>query len=70
MSAKRWRTPSAKSGELNVVYGKEPHDNPDILYCWCGESQMGRDSRMSSSFFENMKGFDDMNLRQELERRG
>lgn len=29
---KRWRTPKAKNGELRVVWGKLPHDNPDVLF--------------------------------------
>jgi len=67
---KRWRTPKARPGELKVSYGKEPHDIPDIFYCYGGEGATSSDSRMLSNFFEGTKGLFGRNLRQELEHRG
>lgn len=66
---KRWRTPKAKPGELKIAYGQECGDL-DLYYCHGGAGADKRDSRMLSHFVEGVKGFDDRNLRQELEHRG
>ena len=67
---KRWRKPTAKTGELKVAFGKYEGEL-DIFYCYPeNESGMSRDSRMLSAFFEWLKGYDGLTLRQELERRG
>ena len=41
---KRCRKPTAKPNELKVEWGKLPHENPDIIYCW-GENVPKVDSR-------------------------
>lgn len=43
---KRFRLPKLKDGELRVYWGKLPHDSPDIVYEWKGDSSMRRDSRL------------------------
>jgi len=67
---KRYRTPKTKPGELKVVYGKLLNDNPDILYCHGGEGADKADARLLAHFFENVNWPNDLNLGQELERRG
>lgn len=42
MKAKRFRTPTAKPGELLVRYGKVPHDAPDVVIAW-GDGVSKRD---------------------------
>lgn len=66
---KRWRAPNAKKGELLAKYGKE-YGELDIYYCWNGDEQMGRDSKMLAHAFESIDIFDGNNLREELEKRG
>lgn len=41
---KRYRRPKLKDGELRVYWGKLPHNNPDIVIEWLGDSSMKRDS--------------------------
>ncbi|GAF99915.1 unnamed protein product [marine sediment metagenome] len=67
---KRFRNPSAKPGELKVVYGKTPHDNPDLFYCHGGDGAKPCDSRLLSHFFERVAYFEGRNMRQELALRG
>lgn len=43
---KRFRRPTLKDGELRVYYGKLPHDNPDVIYAWQGDSSMKRDNAL------------------------
>lgn len=31
---KRLRTPKAKPGELKAQWGRLPHDDPDMVFCW------------------------------------
>lgn len=66
---KRWRTPSAKPGELKIAYGKEYADL-DVFYCHGAAGADKCDSRLLSYFFEGIKGYDGLNLREELVRRG
>lgn len=68
---KRWRAPNAKPGELKIAYGKEPHDSPDLIYCWSGNGATKRDANMLMYFF----GFatlpeSKLTLVKELESRG
>lgn len=68
---KRWRTPSAKPGELKIAYGKEKYDSPELMFCYGGSGATKRDTNMLMYFFceatlpENKK-----NLVAELESRG
>lgn len=66
---KRWRSPTAKPGELKVVFGKADGDL-DIFYCHGGAGAARPDARMLSSFFESLEGLHGNTLRQELELRG
>jgi len=43
---KRLRKPKLKDGELRIYWGRLPHDNPDIIFAWQGDSSMKRDSRL------------------------
>lgn len=43
---KRFRRPKLKDGELRVYWGKLPHDSPDVIYEWKGDSSMRRDSSL------------------------
>lgn len=43
---KRFRRPKLKDGELRIYYGKLPHDAPDVVYAWQGDSSMKRDTRL------------------------
>lgn len=69
---KRYRKPTAKTGELLVKYGNDCGDE-DLFYCHpengCG---MKRDSKMLMIAFERTVIFqeDGRTLRQELEARG
>lgn len=47
---KRLRKPKLHNGELRVYWGKLPHDNPDVIYAWQGDSSMKRDSAMLCYF--------------------
>lgn len=69
MSRKRWRTPSAKPGELKVAFGQE-HGELDLYYCHGGAGSGRADSRLLSLAFESTNILDGRNLRQELEARG
>lgn len=69
MSNKRWRTPSAKPGELKVAFGQE-HGELDLYYCHGGGGAGRADSRLLSIAFESTDIIDGKNLRQELQDRG
>lgn len=43
---KRFRKPVLKDGELRVYWGKLPHENPDVIFAWQGDSSMRNDSRL------------------------
>lgn len=43
---KRFHRPKLKDGQLMVYWGKLPHDVPDIIIHWQGDSSMSRDSRL------------------------
>lgn len=43
---KRLRKPKLQDGELRVYWGKLPHDNPDVVFAWQGDSHMKRDSSL------------------------
>jgi hypothetical protein len=43
---KRLRKPKLKDGELRMYWGRLPHDCPDVIYAWQGESSMRRDSAL------------------------
>ncbi|WP_374349202.1 hypothetical protein [Chitinimonas sp.] len=43
---KRFRRPKLKDGELRVYWGKLPHDCPDVIFAWQGETSMKGDSRL------------------------
>ena len=45
MSAKRWREPKAKDGELKAQWGKLQHDTPDLCYAW-GDGCSRRDGHL------------------------
>jgi hypothetical protein len=68
-----------RDGELKMYWGKEPHDSPDIILAWQGDSTMRGDTRLlhyymcsqkpdvfSKQPFANMKP----SLLEELEARG
>lgn len=46
MKVKRLRKPKLKDGELAIYWGREPHDSPDIMFAWCGDVSMKRDSKL------------------------
>jgi len=66
---KRWRTPTAKPGELKIAFGKHEGEI-DLFYCNGGEGADRADARLLSNFIESVTYFEDRNLRQELEHRG
>ncbi len=44
---RRYRTPTAKPGEIKIAYGKpDRHDAPDICAAWGGEGADKSDARM------------------------
>ena len=47
---KRFRKPKLKDGELRIYYGKLPHDNPDVVLAWQGDSMMKRDTALLHHF--------------------
>lgn len=51
---KRYRTPKAKPGELKVQWGKLPHNNPDLCYCW-GEGVSRADSSLLHYTFSSKR---------------
>jgi hypothetical protein len=65
---KRFRSPTAKEGELLAKYGRHEGDL-DIFYCYNGAG-MKPDSRLLSNAFENTKIFEGKSLRQLLVERG
>ena len=44
--AKRYRKPKLKDGELRIYYGKVPHENPDVILAWQGNSGMKCDTNL------------------------
>lgn len=66
---KRYRTPTAKAGELLVKYGKEFGDE-DLFYCYGGEGATHGDSNLVMSAFNNEKLYNGNGLIKELELRG
>lgn len=52
---KRFRRPVLKDGELRVYWGKLPHDSPDIIYEWKGNSSMRYDSRLLHYHFSSRR---------------
>lgn len=76
---KRFRKPILKDGELRVYYGKLPHDEPDVVFEWRGDSSMMRDTRLLYSvlacpkpdlFAKPLFSKMEPSLLQELEARG
>ena len=43
---KRLRKPKLKDGELRMYWGRLPHDNPDVVLAWQGNSMMKRDTAL------------------------
>ena len=43
---KRLRKPKLKDGELRIYWGREPHDEPDVMYAWQGDYTMKHDSKL------------------------
>lgn len=48
---KRYRHPKLKDGELRVYWGRLPHESPDIIFAWQGDSAMRADSRLLNIAF-------------------
>lgn len=48
---KRLRKPKLKDGELRVYWGRLPHDNPDVVFAWQGDSMMKRDTSLLCNMF-------------------
>ena len=77
---KRYRTPTAKPGELKVGYGrKDRHCSPSLVYVWGGGGAQKPGARVLGSAFEDKRhgyAFPSMALEQrpslieELEARG
>lgn len=66
---KRWRTPTAKPGELKASYGRTSAMGLDIYYT--NEPPAGRpDARVLAYAFEDTDVFDGRSLRQVLIDRG
>lgn len=80
MSSKRYRTPTAKRGELKAAYGRvDRHNNPSLVYIWGGGGAQSPDARILASAFEDkrhgysfptMKPEERPSLVEELEARG
>lgn len=77
---KRWRTPSAKAGEIKIVYGKaDRHSDPDMVVAWGAGTDMRctarlfmsalHDKRMARDF-PSMEIIYEPSLVEELEARG
>jgi len=47
---KRWRAPKAKPGELKIVWGKFPHNEPEVCVAW-GEGTSKRDAILALNNF-------------------
>jgi len=77
---KRYRTPTAKPGELRASYGRaDRHSTPSVVYTWGGAGAAKGDARMLASFIEDkrkeyafpsMQIEDRPSLIEELEARG
>lgn len=76
---KRFRKPKLKDGQLLVYWGKLPHDEPDVIYSWQGDSSMKRDnallfyhfgSRRPDPLAKPLYSKMEPSLLEELERRG
>ena len=51
---KRLRTPMTKPGELKVQWGKLPHENPDMVFCW-GDGSSKHDSNLLHYFMASKR---------------
>jgi hypothetical protein len=51
---KRWRAPKAKPGELKIAWGKLPHDDPDLVFCW-GAGCSKRDGNLLHYIFSGKR---------------
>jgi hypothetical protein len=77
---KRYRTPTAKPGEVKIVYGRASHyDQPDLCAVWGGKGAAKPDARMvmhalteprSEYCIKTMKRVPAPSLIEELEARG
>lgn len=68
---KRWRTPTAKPGELKAAYGRSEYDTSlDLQYAWGADGAGKADARVLMSALEDADVFDGKNLRQVLTDRG
>jgi hypothetical protein len=77
---KRYRTPTAKPGELKAGYGREDrHCSPSLVYVWGGKGAQKPDARVLASALEDKRqgyAFPSMAIEQrpslieELEARG
>lgn len=71
MSAKRYRVPSAKPGQLIARFGKvDSYNDPSIVYAWGSEGASKPDSRLLSEALERAPVYDGRSLVEELEARG
>ncbi|WP_311270336.1 hypothetical protein [Sphingobium sp. WCS2017Hpa-17] len=44
---KRWRTPTAKPGQIKIVYGRvDRHNNPDLCVAWGAGTDMKCTARL------------------------
>lgn len=66
---KRYRTPTAKDGEILVKYGQE-FGSEDLFYCYGGCGATHGDSNLVMSAFNNEKLYKGNSLIEELELRG
>lgn len=77
---KRYRTPTAKPGELKAAYGRaDRYSEPSVVYVWGGDGAAKGDARMLASLIEDkrkeyafpsMQIEDRPSLIEELEARG
>lgn len=72
MSGRRYRTITAKPGELRAAFGRDDArgNSPDIMYAWGGGGSSSPDGRVLSNAFEEAIVFDGKPLRKVLEERG
>lgn len=66
---KRWRTPTAKPGELKAQYGRVD-GSLDIAYCWGGGGAQSPDGRILSNALEGAHIHGGKTLCEELIARG
>lgn len=77
---KRWHTPTAKPGQLKIVYGREDrYSRPDVVVAWGGHGADKCDARMAmhaltekrmTRAFPSMDIIFEPSLIEELEARG